>query len=74
MLIDAAELDRKKMELRHTVAGGGEVDLAFRGRAYGTVVPRQQREAERAELAQLRKQVAELQQQLHTTTGQEVRA
>jgi antitoxin (DNA-binding transcriptional repressor) of toxin-antitoxin stability system len=60
LTIPAEELDRQKMTIRHTVRDGGEVALTFRGRQYGTIVPASQLEAERAELAVLRRRVAEL--------------
>lgn len=70
MLVDARELDRKKMAIRHTVADGGEVELLFRGRTYGTVVPQQRLETERAELAQLRARVLDLQKQVEQQGAQ----
>lgn len=60
LTVSAEQLDRLKMTIRNTVSDGGEVALTFRGRQYGTVVPANQLESERAELANLRRRVAEL--------------
>lgn len=70
--INAENLGRRKMELRHTIRDGGEVDLTFRDRPYARVVPIERLRAERDELAALRRRVDELERQLQSSTDESV--
>lgn len=63
--IESREMSSNPMRLRHAVQSGDEVGLTFRGALYAAVVPWEQHQAERAERAELRQRVAELEMQLH---------
>lgn len=51
-------LQRNAGMVRRVLRDGGEIELTFHSRPYGRIVSHEQLEAERAELAQLRAELA----------------
>ena len=51
-------LQRNAGMVRRVIRSGGEIELTFRSKPYGRIVPHEQLEAERAELIQLRAELA----------------
>ncbi len=52
-------LQRNAGMVRRVIRSGGEIELTFRSKPYGRIVPHDQLEAERAELARLRAELAQ---------------